>query len=76
MGFSHKRDKKLDWLLMYLAGNHCDSCNSFPYPGGGMFFCSILAGVATSKATNLGGPLNSHLFTALLSNPSLTSKPE
>ena len=28
MRLSYKGDKKLNWLLMYLAGNYCDSDKS------------------------------------------------
>ena len=43
MRLSYKRDKKLNWLLMYLAGSYCDSVKSFPAPGG--VFCSGLKGI-------------------------------
>jgi hypothetical protein len=33
MGLSYKRDKKLNWHLMYLPGNYCDSDNSCTSPG-------------------------------------------
>ena len=47
MRLSYKGDTKLNWLLMYLAGNYCDSDNSSASPGG-----CFLAGfwvVATPK---------------------------
>ena len=34
MRLSYKGDTKLNWLLMYLAGNYCDSDNSSASPGG------------------------------------------
>jgi len=34
MRLSYKRDKKLNQLLMYLAGNYCDSDKSSASPGG------------------------------------------
>jgi len=36
MRLSYKRDKKLNQLLMYLAGNYCDSDKSSASPGGGL----------------------------------------
>ena len=36
MRLSYKRDKKLNWLLMYVAGNYYDSDKGSAPPRGGV----------------------------------------
>ena len=58
MRVSYKRDKKLNWLLMYLARNYCDSDNSSASPGGCFragFWIATASKVCVESLCNLGG---------------------